>query len=131
MTGSTAPRRVLMTADTVGGVWIYCLELAAALGRRGLTVGIATMGPPPSDEQYAQAALLPSVELFESSFRLEWMEEPWDDVDDAGDWLLHVAQAFGPDVVHLNNYCHGGLPWNAPATRPPWVAWMRARRRMV
>ena len=31
-------RRVLMTADTVGGVWTYALELAAGAGARGVRV---------------------------------------------------------------------------------------------
>ncbi len=44
----TDPRRVLMTADTVGGVWTYALELARALSERNVSVVIATMGPLPS-----------------------------------------------------------------------------------
>ena len=30
------PRRVLMTADTVGGVWTYAIELARGLAERGV-----------------------------------------------------------------------------------------------
>jgi len=44
-------RSVLMTADTVGGVWQYAIELAAALGARGLHVALATMGGPLSTAQ--------------------------------------------------------------------------------
>ena len=40
-------RRVLMTADAVGGVWTYALELAAGLDRAGVAVVFAVMGPPP------------------------------------------------------------------------------------
>ena len=36
--------KVLMTADTVGGVWTYALELAGALAPHGVTVALATMG---------------------------------------------------------------------------------------
>jgi hypothetical protein len=39
-------KKVLMTADTVGGVWTYALELAAGLGEHGVEVAIATMGAP-------------------------------------------------------------------------------------
>ena len=35
-------RRVLMTADTVGGVWTYSLDLARALGEYGIEVALAT-----------------------------------------------------------------------------------------
>ena len=36
--------RVLMTADAVGGVWTYCLDLAKALGEQGVKVTLAVMG---------------------------------------------------------------------------------------
>ena len=40
------PRKVLMTADTVGGVWTYAVELARGLADRGVEVALATMGAP-------------------------------------------------------------------------------------
>ena len=49
-------RHILMTADTVGGIWTYALDLGAALTRRGRRVTLAVLGPPPSDEQAADAA---------------------------------------------------------------------------
>ena len=33
-------RSVLMTADAVGGVWTYAMELCAALGGRGVRVAL-------------------------------------------------------------------------------------------
>lgn len=104
-------RRVLMTADTVGGVWTYSLDLAKGLVSRGIDVAIATMGRRMSPSQAQQAR---DFVVFESDYALEWMENPWSDVDAAGDWLLELEQRFSPDVVHLNGYCHGGLPWTAP-----------------
>ena len=35
-------RRVLITADAVGGVWPYTLHLASALRQRGLEITIVT-----------------------------------------------------------------------------------------
>jgi hypothetical protein len=32
---NSQPKRILMTTDTVGGVWSYSLELARALGEYG------------------------------------------------------------------------------------------------
>jgi glycogen synthase len=58
---------------------------------------------------------LRNVDVFESDFRLEWMDDPWEDVRRAGDWLLEIEQRFRPDLVHLNNYAHGVLRWSAPA----------------
>lgn len=42
------------------------------------------------------------------------MEDPWEAVDRAGDWLVGIASEFQPDIVHLNGYCHAALPWPAP-----------------
>ena len=69
-------RRVLMTADAVGGVWDYALQLAEGLGARGVEVTLATMGPRPRDDQRAAARAIPSLRLVESEYRLEWADEP-------------------------------------------------------
>jgi glycosyltransferase involved in cell wall biosynthesis len=58
---------------------------------------------------------VPSLVLHESDFRLEWMDEPWDDVARAGEWLARLERDLAPDVVHLNGYAHGALPWRVPA----------------
>jgi glycogen synthase len=103
-----------MTADTVGGVWTYALELTRALASHGVEVVLATLGAPLTSSQREEARALPNLSIEESSFRLEWMDEPWEDVRAAGDWLLGVEARVRPDVVHLNNYCHGALPWARP-----------------
>jgi len=106
--------RVLMTADTVGGVWDYSLQLADGLSARGTAVMLATMGPVPTDDQLAAAAQVAGLSVVSRDCRLEWMEDPWSDVDAAGQWLLDLESRFNPDVVHLNGYAHGTLPWRAP-----------------
>ncbi len=108
------PGRILMTADAAGGVWTYALELARALAGRGVTVGLATMGAPLTRDRREEARSIPSLELFESVFKLEWMGDPWDDVDRAGEWLLQLEARLKPDLVHLNGYVHAVLPWRAP-----------------
>lgn len=110
----TIPDRILMTADTVGGVWNYAVDLARALQPSGVEVVLATMGGALSDAQREAAAALPNVELHESTFLLEWMDDPWDDVAAAGAWLLDLEARTRPDVIHLNSYAHAGLPWRAP-----------------
>lgn len=105
---------VLMTADPIGGVWMYAMELAHALQPRGVKFTIATMGARLTAEQTAEARGLPNVEICESSFKLEWMDSPWADVEHAGDWLLQLAGERHPDVIHLNGYAHGALNWPAP-----------------
>ena len=84
----TLPRRILMTTDTIGGVWTFALELARGLSPYGIEVILATMGELPGADQYREAAKIENLPLCESRFRLEWMDDPWEDVRRAGAWLL-------------------------------------------
>jgi glycogen synthase len=103
-----------MTADTVGGVWSYAMDLARGLSGRGVEVFVATMGAAMTREQRWQAASIPNLEIHESQYKLEWMDDPWCDVERAGDWLLRLESDLDVDIVHLNGYAHGSLPWRAP-----------------
>lgn len=106
--------KILMTADPLGGVWTYALELARALAPHDVDLALATMGAPLGDSQRDDVSRLTNVTLFESRHALEWMDEPWRDVDLAGEWLLDIASRFEPDLIHLNGYAHAALEWNAP-----------------
>ncbi|MCL4401427.1 MAG: glycosyltransferase family 4 protein, partial [Acidobacteria bacterium] len=106
--------RVLMTADGMGGVWTYALELARGLAEQGIEVGLATMGPHLSAYRRAEAGVVRNLRVFESSYLLEWMDDPWCDLETAGQWLLDLERQWQPDVVHLNGYVHGKLRWRAP-----------------
>jgi len=108
------PQRILMTADTVGGVWNYVLELAAGLQNYGIEVALATMGAELNHSQCLELGRLSNVTLFESKYKLEWMSEPWEEVRQAGEWLLELEQLVQPDLVHLNGYAHAVLKWQAP-----------------
>ena len=122
--------RILMTADAVGGVWTFALELAGALPSHEFI--LATMGPAPSQQRRAEAARHGNLRLVESCFRLEWMDDPWAEVDAAGDWLLELESRFQPDVIHLNGYAHAALPWRAPvlvAAHSCVLSWWKAVRR--
>jgi glycosyltransferase involved in cell wall biosynthesis len=112
---SAPVQHVLMTADTVGGVWTYALELARAFEERGIRVSLATMGAALRPDQWKEADWLSNLTVYESEYKLEWMEDPWRDVEESGAWLLNLERKLKPDVVHLNGYAHGSLPWNAPS----------------
>jgi glycosyltransferase involved in cell wall biosynthesis len=114
MNVSRFPDRILMTADTVGGVFDYAAELSRALSRRGVEVLLATMGAPLSPSQVQVLAAIDRLKVFESRFKLEWMEEPWAEVDQAAEWLLEIENTTRPDLVHLNGYAHGAAPWRSP-----------------
>jgi glycosyltransferase involved in cell wall biosynthesis len=118
-TDSAAPalgevRKVLMTADTLGGVWTYALELSRALTARGVEVTLATQGAPLSPDQWTEARAISGLTIEQSTWKLEWMDEPWDEVKAAGEWLLELESRYCPDVVHLNSYSHAALPWTRP-----------------
>ncbi len=106
--------RILMTADTVGGVWTYACELIRGLAHHDVDVTLVTMGVQPSPAQLSMIAELPNAELEQSMFALEWMPDAWQDVDAAGEWLLALARRIKPDVVHLNGYSHASLPFGVP-----------------
>jgi glycogen synthase len=137
---------VLMTADTVGGVWTYACELVAAVAAHGVEVTLAAMGGALSPAQARRAAALANLEVVEGGFALEWMPDPWGDVDAAGAWLLDLAARARPDVVQINGYAHAALPFAAPVVvvahscvwtwmravhhRDPGPAWAEYRRRV-
>ena len=105
--------KVLMTTDTVGGVWSYCIELIRQLQTFDVEVCLAAKGEP-GRHQLRELARLDNVRLESQPFALEWMPDPWDDVARASEWLMELAAVYQPAVVHLNDYAHGHLPWSAP-----------------
>lgn len=120
--------KVLLSTDTVGGVLTYTTQLAAALEARGDEVVVATMGP---RLRRAQREALPG-RVYESGYRLEWMDDPWEEVATAGDWLLALEEEERPDVVHLCSYAHGAVPFQAPkvvVAHSCVLSWWRAVHR--
>jgi len=103
-----------MTADTVGGVWSYSVDLIREFAKSGIEVLLATMGGPLNAAQQAEISGCRNLKLEASNFKLEWMQEPWEEVQAAGQWLLALEREFEPDLIHLNGYAHGALPWLAP-----------------
>ena len=103
-----------MTADTVGGIWDYALELAGGLSHRGIRVTLAVMGRAPTPAQRDRALAIAGLDLHHGNFRLEWMEKPEADLSKAGNWLLNLAKRVRPDLIHLNGYAHAALPWDRP-----------------
>jgi glycosyltransferase involved in cell wall biosynthesis len=87
------------------------------------------MGDAPSDSQRADAASIPSLDLRTFAGKLEWMVNPWADVDRSGEWLLALERETAPDVVHLNMYAHAAQAFRAPtvvAGHSCVLSWWRA-----
>lgn len=106
-------RRVLLTADTAGGVWTYAMDLASALEGEGLRITVAVLGQEPSSAQ-RQDAELRGLPLRSFRCRLPWMEDPWSELRAAGRWLLALVDEVGAEIVHLNEPVLAALDWPAP-----------------
>jgi len=89
---------------------MYAVELAKALRRLGVTPFIAALGASP-DRLDADTGGLP---IFYHDCRLEWMDDPWEDVNRSGDWLLQLAERLDPDLIHLNGYAHAARSFRQP-----------------
>ncbi|MPZ71863.1 MAG: glycosyltransferase [Nitriliruptorales bacterium] len=120
--------KVLMSADCIGGVWTYALELSTQLCARGHDVLLAVTGGELTRGQRRDVELL-GIEWDARPFRLEWMRDAWSEVAAAGEWLLDLAEVHDSDVVHLNDYSHAALPWGRPVmvvAHSDVVTWWRA-----
>lgn len=123
--------RVLMTADAIGGVWTFALELATGLSAAGIETLLAVMGGGFTPVKRADAEAIPGLRVVASDFRLEWMPDCWEDVQSAGTWLLELEKEFAPQIVHVNGYAHAALPWNAAVVvtaHSDVLSWFRAVR---
>ncbi|BAU89863.1 group 1 glycosyl transferase [Methylorubrum populi] len=97
-----APAHILMTADALGGVWQYSLELAAGLRQRGLSVTVALMGPAPSAAALAEAEAASDARILPTGLPLDWTAERPDAVMGAAAALARLARETGADLVHLH-----------------------------
>jgi glycogen synthase len=107
-------RRVLMTTDTVGGLWAHSLELARGLAQLGVQTDLAVLGGYPTPVARGEAKQIPGLLLHESEFRLPWMKDPWIEIARGGAWLLELCERIRPDVVQLSEPVYAALPWRVP-----------------
>jgi glycogen(starch) synthase len=105
---------VLVTADTVGGVWTYARELVTGLARRGVQVTLVSFGDIPTHTQTEWMDGLKGLDYRPTAFRLEWMQEAEQDIQASSDYLLEVMEDTRPDLLHINQFCYGALPVSIP-----------------
>ena len=126
------PARVLMTADAVGGVWQYSLELARGFAAHGIAPVLAVLGPVPNPTQLLEAAALPPLRLIPTQLPLEWTATAPESLHAAADFLAELALSCGADSIHLHTPALvGAAAWPAPvvAVAHSCVAtWWRAVR---
>lgn len=102
---------VLLTTDSVGGVWTYTEELSAGLLRNGHRVTLVSFGYPLDAGQRAWVASMasPHFECIETDYRLEWMEDAGEDLQRSAELLRNLVQRLQPDVLHSNQFAFGDL----------------------
>jgi glycosyltransferase involved in cell wall biosynthesis len=98
-----ASLRILVTADAVGGVWQYSLDLARGLSRLGIATVLAVMGPSPSPEQRQAASAIPGLLLVDTGLALDWLAEDGRSLREAGQAIAALARESGVDLVQLNS----------------------------
>lgn len=111
--------RVLITTDTVGGVWTFTRQLATDLLLRGHHVALVSLGGMPSESQRrwcdeTAATWAPGFLYVPSDAPLEWMQDNDLAYSAALPALLACIGSFEPEIVLSSQYCFGKLPIGIP-----------------
>lgn len=100
---------VLMTADTVGGVWTYTRELVTGLIRRGHRITLVSFGKLPCTSQIAWMQGLSGLDFRPTPFALEWMQDSAEDIQLSTKYLEEVIAEVNPDLLHFNQFAYGAI----------------------
>lgn len=106
--------QILLTADTVGGVWTYAQELVTGLLRHGVEVTLVSFGEMPELGQTRWTEGLRGLDFRPTPFRLEWMQDAAADIEASSDYLLNLIRETEPDLLHFSQYCYGALDVDIP-----------------
>ncbi len=107
--------RILMTADAVGGVWVYATALARGLAARDHQVTLVTLGAAPVEAQMREAEDIAGLDIVTTDLALEWMDPAGADVSRARTRLAALERRIAPDIVHVNGFREASAAWDAPA----------------
>lgn len=99
---SAPPHHVFITADTVGGVWTYALDLAAGLRSQNISVTLGVLGPAPSKTQQLAASTV-GANLISTGLTPDWLEESPEALRHTSAQVARLASDVGADLVHLNS----------------------------
>lgn len=139
---------ILVTADTLGGVWTYTRELVTGLVRRGQRVTLVSVGNIPTQEQTRWMDGLPQLDYRPTAFKLEWMLDSEADMAASAQYLEGVIEETQPDLLHLGQFYYGALECDVPRVvvahsdvvswwmavhkkEPPETEWLRWYRHIV
>ena len=128
--------RILMTTDTVGGVWTFAKQLSSELLARHCHVALVSVGRMPSQAQMTSVNALASkwgaqFRFLATAAALEWMDENAEAYSDAAPLLLEIARDFRADLILSSQYCYGALPFDGPkivVAHSDVLSWAKACR---
>ncbi|WP_159800820.1 glycosyltransferase [Flavobacterium sp. MK4S-17] len=103
-----------MTTATVGGIWNYTIDLCKALQFYDTEIHLMAMGSLVNSEQQQQLEQLKGINFYESNYKVEWMENPWEDISMAKQWISSVYSKVNPDIIHFNTFGHVAGDWDCP-----------------
>jgi glycosyltransferase involved in cell wall biosynthesis len=130
---SLRPARVMMTADAVGGVWTYALDLARGFAARDIETILVTIGPSPNPAQRDAVRSIRSVRLIDSGLPLDWTASNEEELCRTAQLLAELAAGLRPEIIHLNTPAlAAGLRYPAPVVAMAHSClgtWWRAMRR--
>ena len=111
--------RILMTTDTVGGVWSFSLQLVDGLLRAGTSIALVSLGRLPSKTQEKSCAALSEAHGSHFTYKpldvpLEWMDCNEEAYRLADPVLTSISKEFSAQLFHSNQFCFGALPIQVP-----------------
>lgn len=139
---------ILVTADTLGGVWTYTRELVMGLVRRGDRVTLVSFGDIPTAAQTRWMDGLARLDYRPTAFKLEWMLDSEADMEASSQYLQAIIEESRPDLLHFSQFYYGALPCDVPRIvvahsdvvswwlsvhrqLPPETEWLHWYRRIV
>jgi glycogen(starch) synthase len=139
---------ILVTADTLGGVWTYTRELVTGLVCRGDQVTLVSFGDIPTAAQTRWMDGLPNLDYRPTAFKLEWMLDSEPDMEASSQYLQAIVQESRPDLLHFSQFYYGALDCDVPRIvvahsdvvswwmsvhrqSPPETEWLRWYRQIV
>lgn len=125
---------VLMTTDTVGGVWTYTQDLVRELLSAGYRITLVTLGRALSPVQQSWTVSTASdagdsFACIETAYKLEWMAGCEQDIDASSTFLAELIAHCKPDLLHSNQFAYGALTTELPklvVAHSDVISWMSA-----
>jgi glycogen synthase len=128
--------RILITTDTIGGVWTFTRELVAGLLEAGCEIILVSFGRSPSEpqRQWTSEMRWRWRRHFRSAVYdapIEWMQHNEDAYTRPAKSLMQLIEECRVDLLHSNQFCFGALPIDVPkvvTAHSDVLSWARACR---